>query len=121
MTYLKLYGKRFLYTILSLFISLSLLTLLYYFDIIGENLFNILKVIILLFNIFISNYILGKKAQNKGFLEGIKFGSIIIITLFLLTILTSSAIRIRLILYYIIIMITSIFGGIVGISKKKET
>lgn len=121
MTYLKLYGKRLLYTILSIFISLLILTLLYYFDYIGDGLYNILKIITLLFNIFISNYILGKKANNKGFLEGIKFGSIIIVLLFLITLLTSSPIRLRLILYYLIIMITAIFGGIVGISKKKET
>ena len=38
MTYLKKYGKRLIFTITSIIISLFLLTILYYFNIIGPNL-----------------------------------------------------------------------------------
>lgn len=114
----KKYGFRFLYTILSMIISLLLLTTLYHFNIISSNIYQILKLIILLINILISGIILGKKANNKGYLEGIKLGTFIIVLFFILTLVTGQEIKIRLLLYDGIIMITSILGGMIGINKK---
>ena len=76
MTYLKKYGKRLIFTITSIIISLFLLTILYYFNIIGPNLNKVLKIVIILLNIFISSFILGKNTISKGYLEGIKFALI---------------------------------------------
>ena len=120
MKYIKKYGKRFLWTSLSIIIGILILTTLYYFNIINTNTYNYLKIIILLLNIFISSYILGKTTEKNSYLEGIKFALILIITFVIITLLTHSSIRPRILIYYLIISITSIFGGIVGISKKKD-
>lgn len=120
MTYLKKYGLRILYTIISILLTLLLITTLYYFNIIGQNTYKVLKIIIILLNIFISSFILGKKAENKGYLEGIKLAFIIIPIFLILTILTDEIFKIRYFLYYTIILITSITGGMIGINKKKE-
>lgn len=121
MAYIKKYGLRLLYTLIALLISLLLLTTLYYFNIISTNTYKIFKVVILLLNIFFSSFILGKNAQNKGFLEGIKFATIIIPIFFILTILTDQVLELRMLLYYLIILFSSILGGMVGISRKKES
>lgn len=120
MKYLKKYGKRFIWTTISIIISITILTTLYYFNIINPTIYNYLKVFILLLNIFINSYILGKQTEKHGYLEGIKF-SLIMITFFLIiTLLTDVEIKLRLLLYYLIISITSILGSIVGISKKDK-
>ena len=118
MTTVKKYGFHFLYTILSIAICYLILTTFYYFNIISSNIYQVLKLIILLINILISSIILGKKATNKGYLEGIKLGAFIIILFFILTLITGQDVKIRLLLYDGIIMITSILGGMIGINKK---
>lgn len=121
MTYLKKYGLRLLYTIIFILLSLLLATTLYYFNIIEQNTYKVLKIIIILLNIFISSFILGKSAENKGYLEGIKLAVIVIPIFLILTILTNEVFKLRSLLYYTIITITSITGGMIGINKKKET
>ncbi len=120
MKYLEKYGKRALWTIISIIISISILTALYYFNIIGQNVYNYLKVIVVLLNIFIQSYILGKQAEKHGYLEGIKFAGIMISIFLILSLLTKSRLRPRIILYYFIISMSSILGGIMGISKKDK-
>lgn len=120
MTYLIKYGKRLLWTLISLFISILIITILYHFNLISSTTFNILKIIILLINIFISTYILGKKTEKLGFLEGIKFSLIIILLFLIISLITKTNLSFKILIYYAIIMITSIFGSTVGINKKKE-
>ncbi len=120
MTYLIKYGKRLLWTTISLLISMLIISTLYYFNLISSNTFKVLEIIILLLNIFISTYILGKETSKRGYLEGIKFSFIIIILFILLTLLSSEPLKLRSIIYYLIIMITSIFGSMFGINRRNE-
>lgn len=120
MEIIKKYSFHFLYTILSIVISLLLITTLYHFNIISSNIYQTLKLIILLVNILISGIILGKKATSKGYLEGIKLGIFMILLCFLMTLVTGQDLKIRLLLYDSMILITSILGGMIGINKKGE-
>lgn len=120
MTYIKKYGKRLLFTMISILLSLLAITLLYYFNIIGQNTNKVLKIITIIINIFISSFILGKNTLKKGYLEGIKLSLIIIPLFIIIAIITSSKLEIKAILYYIIITITSVLGSMIGINKKKE-
>ena len=120
MEIIKKYSFRFLYTILSIVISLLLITTLYHFNIISSNIYQTLKLIILLVNILISGIILGKKTTSKGYLEGIKLGIFMILLCFLITLVTGQELKIRILLYDSMILITSILGGMIGINKKGE-
>ena len=120
MTYLKKYGLRLIYTIISILISILIITTLYYFNIISSTTYNILKIVILLLNIFISSFILGKKANSRGYLEGIKLSIMIIPLLLILSLTLSLSLKPRILIYYLIISATSIFGGMVGISRRKD-
>lgn len=106
-------------TILSILISILLITTLYYFNIISPTIYNILKIIVLLLSIFINSFLLGKKAQNKGYLEGLKIIIPIIIIFSLITVFSKSF-TLKVLLYYLILIMTSSFGSMVGISTKKE-
>ena len=102
MALLKKYGLRLVYTMISILLSLLVVTTLYYFDIINGSVYKILKIIIILLNIFISSLILGRKAANKGFLEGIKLALIIIPIFIILALLTKEVFKVRVVLYYFI-------------------
>lgn len=121
MTYLKKYGLRLLYTILSIVLSLLILTALYYFNIISNNTYKILKVVLIFLNIFIGSYILGKSSEKKGYLEGLKFSLIIIPVFIITTLLTGQSLQMKSVIYYVIIASSSILGSMVGISRKKES
>ena len=119
MNYLKKLGKALLTTFITLIIGIVIITLLNYFNIIGINITNISKIIILGLSIFIGSFSLGKMSIKKGYLEGLKFGLLITFILFLLNLIITKNIKIRLIILYIIINITSILGSMFGILKSK--
>lgn len=119
MTYLKKYGLRIGYTFLGIIGTLVILTTLYYFDLVGTKFFNFLELTSVGINIFINSFILGKSSNKKGYIEGIKYGGIIVLILLLPTLIFSKF-KIRVLIYYTIIMITSILGSMIGISKKRD-
>ena len=119
MNYLKKLGKALLTTFLSLLIGIIIITMLNYFNIIGINISNISKILIIVISIFLGGFTLGKLSIKKGYLEGLKYGFIITIMFFLLNLIITKNIKIRLIILYIIINITSILGSMFGILNNK--
>lgn len=111
------YIKAIFFNILELFLLLFLITILYYFNLINEKTFSILKLVILLLSIFINTFILGRNTKKKSYIEGIIYGSILITILLILTILLSK-VQIKLLIFYPIILITSILGSMIGKVKK---
>lgn len=120
MNYLKKYGLRLFYTFLFLFLALFFITLLYYFNVINETFYKVLKLIILIGDIFINSFILGKNAQAKGYLEGIKLSLLIIVIFFLLSLFFKEPLKLSILIYYLIITTTSTLGSMIGIQKKKN-
>lgn len=114
------YIKAIFLNVLELFLLLFLITILYYFNIINEKTFEVLKLIILLFSIFINSFILGKNTKKKSFIEGIIYGSILITILLIITIILSK-IQIKLLIFYPLILITSILGSMMGSIKKNRS
>lgn len=118
MTYLKKYGLRFIYTLSEILIGMLIITLFYYYNLIPDYIFKFLKLFIILITIFINSFILGKCSEKKGYLEGIKYGLIIIIFSLIPT-LVMFRFQIKLLLFYLIILSTTTLGSTVGINKKK--
>ena len=96
-----------------------IITLINYFDILGNNLVSIIKFILPLLIIFIYSYKLGKSSDKNGYLEGLKLGSIIIVILMFLVIILDKLTLISL-FYYLILLLTSIMGSTIGINRKKN-
>ena len=107
-------------TSIIILITTFILTTLSYFNIINEIITTTTKMIITIISVLISGIILGKNSQKKGWLEGLKLGTIIsIILLFLNIIGLNNKFKISNILFYGILLLTSIIGSMIGISKKK--
>ena len=85
----------------------------------------ITSLIIFIFNIilfFTLSFINARKKQKRGYLEGLLIGLIFITLMYLIkVILINNSVNITTIIYYIILLITSILGGMFGINKKSDT
>ena len=111
------YLKGLLYFLIPFFILLIISTLFYYFDILSNNIFKYFKIIVLLISCITSGIFIGKKSLNKGYLNGIIF-SFIIIFIFFISSLFLDGFKISQIIYYLIIIITTTIGSMIGINKK---
>lgn len=101
-----------------LLVGTLVLTLFNYFNIINSKVISIMKFILPVISMFISSYRLGKLSDKKGYLEGLKFGSIIIL-IFMVLVLLLDKISWKCILYYGILLLISIMGSMIGINKRK--
>jgi len=114
------YLKSLAISILSLLLLTLIMTLLSYFNIIGNTFINILELIIPIFSLFIGSFLLGKSAKEKGYLEGIKFSLIFIIILVLFNYL---GLKINFefndLIFYLILIISSTLGSMIGINFSK--
>lgn len=61
----------------------------------------------------------GKLAKKNGYLNGIKNGSILVLILFIINIFIKNF-SISTFLYYVILLLCSAFGGMIGINKKNK-
>ena len=107
------------YFLLVVAVFAIILTIFNYYDIVTSKLFKIIKVLIPSLALFIGGYKVGNSANKKGYIEGIQLSLIIIVMLFMFSYLGFNVtFNVSLILYYIILIISSMLGAMVGINKK---
>jgi len=115
--------KNYLFNIFIFFIIILIgtifITLFHYFSIFGDNIINTLKIINPIIAILVSSFRVGKSANKKGYLEGLKFGGIIIFLILLLSIIYKSF-NIKSLIFYLILLISSMLGSMIGITKKRN-
>ena len=121
MKYLKKLVFSFLYIIGTILISTFIITLLNYFNIISDKVISIFKILIPIVSLFIGGFYIGKRSNNKGYLEGLKLGLIFSIFLLIFNFLAfSNSFKLKYLLFYIIIITSSILGSMIGINKRKK-
>lgn len=113
------YLKSSIYTLCILIGSTIIITILNYFNILMGNVLKITELLIPIISIFIGSYILGKSSNNKGYIEGLKYGVVWII-LFLIINLISKNFTYLSLIYYLILIITAIVSSIIGINRRKN-
>jgi len=119
--YLKKIGMSFIY-ILSIILILTLITtLLYYFNLIGDKVFSMFKIIIPSFSVLLGGIYIGKNSNKLGYIEGLKLGIMFCIFLLIFNFLAfSNSFKIKYLLFYVILNISSILGSMIGINKSKK-
>ena len=119
MNYLKILGKSFIYIVSILLVSTFVITLLNYFNIFNGKIVTFFKIIISLISMFVGGFIMGKNSKQKGWLEGLKLGAIILLILFIINyLILKQSFDIRNLVYYLILLSSIIFGSMIGINKK---
>lgn len=120
MKYIK-YLMSLLYIFVPIILFTIIITLLNYFDIINYSILKYLSVLFMIISFLIGGIYIGKKTDEKGWLEGIKVGGISIIILLLFTLIFyGKFLNFERILYYIILITSSMFGSSIGINKKSN-
>ena len=121
MNYLKNVGIALLYIIGIILVSTFIFTFFNYINLLGNNAINIIKIIIPIISMLVGGFIIGKKAGKKGWLEGLKLSLIFIIILILFNYLgLHHKISLKSIIYYSILIISTIFGSIIGVNKHQN-
>ena len=100
-------------------VSTFIVTILSYFNIFNDNITKIMKFIIPTISTFIGGIMMGKRANKKGIIEGARLALIIISILMLLSVVLSNF-KPQSIIYYLIIVVTTIFGALIGVQKKVQ-
>lgn len=115
------YLKSFGLILISFLLFSILIGTLNYFNILGNNSVKIFELIATILSMVIGGIYLGKNSSQKGFLEGLKIGGATIIILFIFGYLAfDKGFSIRLLLFYTIVLISSVLGSIFGINKKSS-
>lgn len=121
MKYAKNLGFSLLFIIGSLLILTLLLTLFNYFNLFSNGIVSTFKIIIPIISLFAGGFFIGKKSSKKGWLEGLKLSLIFTIILILFNLLgLGNKLELKNILYYLIIIISCMFGGMLGINKNNS-
>lgn len=114
-TYLTYIGIFIIYCILIAFI----LTILNYFHITYSKGSNIISLTSMIIIFSIIGFKFGKKATKKGYLEGLKIGSSLIILFIVINILFfHSFFQFEKLIYYITLILSSTLGSMIGINNK---
>ena len=100
-----------------LFIFSIIINSLYYFDIINNNVVKYFKMMLSILTYFIGGSFIGKKSDNKGYINGLRLSGIIVIISIITGVLCQNISTLR-IVYYLITTICITFGAMIGISKK---
>ena len=118
MIYLKKIGTALIYFYGIIIIGSLIITLLNYFNLINSNFVSILEMFLSIIGMIISGFIIGKNSKNKGFIEGLKLGLITILMFIILNLILNNTFEFKSLIYYFILLFSSIIGSIIGINRN---
>ena len=102
-------------------ISLTLITtILYYFNILSNGINNTFKIIIFITTFLLSGIYISKHSNKKFYLEGIKIAFINIGLFVILNFIFKNGFNLKQIIYYLILIIITTLGSIIGGANKKN-
>lgn len=110
-----------LYMTITILVMTFIITIFNYFGLFSKNIVSIFKIIIPMLALFIGGFSIGKKSNKKGWLEGLILSIVFIIILLIFNFLAfNNTIEFKNLLYYFIMMVSCIFGSMLGINKNIE-
>ena len=111
--------KSMVYTLGIILISTIIITIFNYFNLLSGIPLKVVRLLVPLIGIFIGSFKIGKVSSKKGYIEGIKYGSIWIILLLIINLITKNF-TITSIIYYVLLLFISAFAGVLGINRKRS-
>lgn len=118
---MKRYLFPFLYTLGIILIGSMFSSILYYFDITNDKINTIFLYLISIVAIFIGALNTGKNIKQKGIISGILyFTAWFLIMIFLSLVIFNHKLNFNSMIYYLILLIFSIMGAIIGKNNQTE-
>lgn len=119
---MKKYVFPMLYSFGIMLIGTLISSILYYFNITSDKLNTIILYLISIISLFVGSLKLGKNFKQKGIISGLIFFTIwLVIMIFISIIIFKTNFILKNIIYYMILLIFSILGGILGKNAQEET
>jgi len=116
---IKQYGKTIGIFLGILFILSFVIAILNSLNIIYSKGSDIIILVGMILTLFIIGLEYGKKAEKKGFLEGLKIGGSLIFILILINLIFyQTGCSIERFIYYAVLILSSTLGSMLGINKK---
>lgn len=113
------YLKSMVYTLSIILISTIIITIFNYFNILNGIVLKVIMLLIPIIGIFVGGFKIGKVSSKKGYIEGLKYGFIWIILLLIINLITKGFTYLS-IIYYVLLLLISVVGSILGINGKKN-
>lgn len=119
---MKKYLVPILYTLGIMLLGSFISSILYYFNITSDKFNTILLYLISIVAIFVGALKLGKSFDQKGIITGLIYFTMWLIIMILISLIFFKVdFGIKNIIYYAILLIFSMLGGIIGKNTKEET
>ncbi|MBR4619155.1 MAG: TIGR04086 family membrane protein [Bacilli bacterium] len=115
---MKKYLKCVLKITLEILVTTIILTMFSYFDIISNNIYNYLELIIILLILYFNGKKLGNKNNKYPFLEGLKIGILFSLVFMIVNIVFTNTYSTRLLVYYIMVILIPVLGSIRKTNSK---
>lgn len=118
---MKKYLFLVLYSLSIIIIGCFLSSILYYFNITNDKINNLLICLTNIISLFIGSLYLSKNIKYKGLISGVIYFIIYVIPIILIKLIVlNTKISLNNILFYLILLIISEIGSIIGKNIKKE-
>lgn len=121
MNYIKNIGISLLFITGTILVLTLLVSIFNYFNIISGSVLSISKILICIISLFVGGFVIGRKTNKKGWLEGLKLSVIFLIIFMIFNFLAFNNIpSFKNLIYYLIIITSCMFGSIIGINLNKK-
>lgn len=119
---MKKYLLPIIYSVSIILVGGLVSTVLYYFDITSTKVNNIFLYATAILSLFVGSLKLAKELNRKGFITGfLYFLFWFIIMLFLSLVVFKASFTLKSLIYYVVILLFSMLGGVLGKNMKEET
>ena len=119
---MKKYVFPIIYSLVIMLIGGLLTTLLYYFNITNDKINKIILYLIGITAMFIGSLKLSKNLNQKGIISGLVYFTIcFVVIIFTSLVILKVDFKLTNIIYYLVLLIFSLLGGIIGKNMKEET
>lgn len=119
MRYLKNLLQTLAYIGIIIIISTFIITVFSYFNLFNDTIAKTIKFIIPIISVLIGGIMMGRRTNKKGIIEGLRFGIIINIIFVIISIVLGNF-KGQSLIFYLIIIISTIFGSLIGVQKKES-
>lgn len=99
---------------------LIIITTFTYFNVMSYKIINIISFIFIVLLFMSGGFYLATKSNKKGYISGLIIGIINITLLFIISLLLKCNINTNIILYFLILLLSSTMGGMFGINYNSK-
>ena len=121
MNKLFFYFKSIFFLLLYLLLGSILSSIFYLYTNMSYNVNCIILFIWSAIGLFVINFLNGKRTNQKGYLEGLKLGGLVILLFFIISLFTKDFISLSKIIYYGVLILISIIASSIGINFKDHS